>query len=284
MKYKMVLVDMDGTLLNDEKNISDENLEVLKNLQQKGMIIGIATGRRYSFAKPVIERYGLKAVFFCNNGNATWEMENDELIDSTTIKKEHFLDILDMGHEMGMYPVVHAIYEGYELLCELDPSHEGYSGYISPSTSKLLSFFNMESLPDDRVMIMCYTGHLDRVQALQMKIDEKYPNEIHTHITMSLKRIGPLLEVSELEGTKWHAAWKYATERGIKPEEIIAIGDDSNDMEMIEHSGLGIAMKNAIDVAKAKADMVVEYDNNESGVAKALKMVFGEDLSMIDKV
>ena len=50
MKYKMILVDMDGTLLDDEKNISEENVEVFKHLQEKGMIIGIATGRRFSFA------------------------------------------------------------------------------------------------------------------------------------------------------------------------------------------------------------------------------------------
>lgn len=281
VKYKMVLVDMDGTLLDNEKNISEENLEVIKCLQKKGIIIGIATGRRFSFAKPVIERYGLKAVFFCNNGNATWEMNSDELIDSTTIGKEHFLELLSMGHEMDMHPVVHANYEGYELVCELDHSYEGYNGYISKNTTKLLTGQDLSLLPDSLVMIMCYTGKLEQVKKLQKRIEDKYPEEIHTHITMSLTRIGPLLEVSEIEGTKWHAALKYATDRGIKPEEIIAIGDDSNDMEMIEYAGLGIAMNNAIDTVKSKADFVTEYDNNQSGVARALKSVFGEDLSTI---
>ena len=281
MKYKMILVDMDGTLLDDEKNISEENVEVFKHLQEKGMIIGIATGRRFSFAKPVLERYGLKAVYFSNNGNATWEMESDDLIDSTTIRKEHFLDILSMGHDMGMHPVVHANYEGYELICEFDHTYEGYNGYISKNTTRLLANQDLASLPDSLVMIMCYTGKLEQVKQLQNRIEEKYPQEIHTHITMSLTRIGPLLEVSEIEGTKWHAALKYATDRGIKPEEIIAIGDDSNDMEMIENAGLGIAMKNAIDAAKSKADLIAEFDNNRSGVARALKNVFGDDLSKI---
>jgi Cof subfamily protein (haloacid dehalogenase superfamily) len=281
VKYKMVLVDMDGTLLNDEKNISDEDVQVLKALQEIGVIIGIATGRRYSFAKAVIERYGLDAVFFSNNGNAIWEMSTDTLIDSTTIRKECLLDILKMGYEKDMHPVLHANYNGYELICEYDASYPGYNGYVSPSTTNLLVIDDFALLPDSHVMIMCYTGNMEKVQELKDRIDEKYPDEIHTHITMSLKRIGPLLEVSHIEGTKWHAALKYAERCGIKQEEIIAIGDDSNDLEMIRYAGLGIAMKNALDFVKPMADLVTEYDNNQSGVGRVLKKVFAEELANI---
>jgi hydroxymethylpyrimidine pyrophosphatase-like HAD family hydrolase len=122
---------------------------------------------------------------------------------------------------------------------------------------------------------------MEKVQELKDRIDEKYPDEIHTHITMSLKRIGPLLEVSHIEGTKWHAALKYAERCGIKQEEIIAIGDDSNDLEMIRYAGLGIAMKNALDFVKPMADLVTEYDNNQSGVGRVLKKVFAEELANI---
>lgn len=283
MKYKMVLLDMDGTLLDDEKNISSDNVETLKLLQQKGVIIGIATGRRYSFAKPVLERYGLNAVFFSNNGNTTWDMESGELLDCNTIAKEHFIDILNMGYEMGMHPILHVnlYHQGYDLVTEFDDTYQGYKGYIGKSTTNLLILEDLTSLEDSTVMIMCYAGELETVQKLQEKIEEKYPDDIHTHITMSLKRIGPLLEISNKDGTKWHAAMKFASERGIKQEEIIAIGDDNNDVDMIEHAGLGIAMKNSTDLAIAKADLVLEYDNNQSGVAKALKMVFGDDLVKI---
>ncbi len=279
MKYKMILLDMDGTLLDDNKNIQTDNVRVLQTLQSKGVIIGIATGRRYSFAKPVLERYGLKAVFFSNNGNTTWDMQSDRLLDCTTLKKDHFLNVLKLGYEEGMHPILHVnLYDkGYDLATEFDYTFEGYKGYIRKDTGNHLVDSDLTKLADS-VMIMCYGGDLDKVRTLQTKIHALYSDDIHTHITMSLIRIGPLLEISEKEGTKWHAAIKYATGLGIKQNEIVAIGDDNNDIEMIEHAGVGIAMKNALDGAKNKADIILEYDNNQAGVAKGLEIVYGDFL------
>ena len=66
----------------------------------------------------------------------------------------------------------------------------------------------------------------------------------------------------------------FAAGFGIKPEEIIAIGDDSNDINMIKNAGLGIAMKNSIPKVLEAADIITEFDNNNSGVAKVLEEIF----------
>lgn len=80
-----------------------------------------------------------------------------------------------------------------------------------------------------------------------------------------------LLEIMNPLGDKWLSLLEYAKDKGIDKSEIIAIGDDNNDIEMIKNSGCGIAMKNGSQYVKKVADIISEKDNNQSGVAHELK-------------
>ena len=76
-------------------------------------------------------------------------------------------------------------------------------------------------------------------------------------------------------GNKWSSIVDYANSKGIKTEEIIALGDNNNDIEMVMNAGLGIAMKNGTDLIKEVANRVSQKDNNESGVAHELREILG---------
>lgn len=87
-------------------------------------------------------------------------------------------------------------------------------------------------------------------------------------------KFGSLLEIMHPEGCKWKSLVRYANSIGISEEEIITIGDDNNDVEMIKNASLGIGMINSCDNVKSVADIITTHSNNESGVAKILKNMF----------
>ena len=82
-----------------------------------------------------------------------------------------------------------------------------------------------------------------------------------------------MFEIMNPQGSKWKSILEYSNSRGIKPEEIIAFGDDNNDIEMIVNAGLGVAMKNGSSLIKEVADNISEKDNEDSGVAFELKKI-----------
>ena len=89
----------------------------------------------------------------------------------------------------------------------------------------------------------------------------------------NLQLVEAMVEIMNPLGSKWITLKEYANTLNIKPEEIIAIGDDNNDIEMIMNSGLGIAMKNGSERVKSVAKIITKNDNNNSGVAFELKRV-----------
>ncbi len=106
-----------------------------------------------------------------------------------------------------------------------------------------------------------------------LEINENHSDKYNFHIVENIKAAEALLEIMHPLVCKWQGLQEYAKERGIKEREIIAIGDDNNDITMLENAGLGIAMKNASENAKSIADVITEKDNNQSGVAYELNRI-----------
>lgn len=100
-------------------------------------------------------------------------------------------------------------------------------------------------------------------------IQKKY----NSHVMENIQVTEALLEIMNPLGCKWLSLQEYAKQKGIKDSEIIAIGDDNNDIQMIKNAGCGIAMKNASEQVKKVADIITEKDNNESGLAFELRRV-----------
>jgi len=102
---------------------------------------------------------------------------------------------------------------------------------------------------------------------------KKYPDTYSSFTSRNLK-IRALLEFLDVKGCKWEGIKRYAKSKDIIPDEIISIGDDNNDVELIKNSGLGIAMKNGTEEVKKSADKITNFDNNSDGVIKELRNYF----------
>ena len=126
-----------------------------------------------------------------------------------------------------------------------------------------------------RVLSVVFPGDINLLKDFHGLLNDTYRDKYCSHILTSLRKVGPILEIMGPLGSKWKTLSDYARQKGIAEEEIVAIGDDDNDIEMIQNAGLRIGMKNASPGVKSVADMITEGTNDECGVAEVLKKVFG---------
>ena len=271
--YKLIAIDLDGTLLDDKKVIPKENLKLVYELLDRGYEVVIATGRRYWSAKQMTKDIDRSLVILANNGNMVRENKNDEIMIKKYLDLDDFKVLIKEGRERGLYPIIHVdkFDEGYDMIIEMDKDYKGYNNYLAKDEERYKRVENYLELDEDKILAVIYVGSKKNMESFHFDINERYPNKYNSHVMENIQIAEALLEIMNPLGCKWLSLQEYAKGRGISESEIIAIGDDNNDAQMIKNAGCGIAMKNASEQVKSVADIITEKDNNESGVAFELK-------------
>ena len=273
--YKLIAIDLDGTLLDDKKIIPEENLRIICELIDKGYEVVIATGRRYWSAKQLIKDIDNPLIVLANNGNIVRDSKNDEIIIKKYLNLDDFKTLIQEGRKKGLNPIIHVdnYEEGIDLVIEMDKVHTDYYNYLSKFEERYRKVENYLEMDDDKILAVVYVGSKKDLQKFHLDINERYPDSYNSHVIENIASAEALLEIMNPLGCKWLSLQEYAKEKGIGGSEIIAIGDDNNDAQMIKNAGCGIAMKNANEQVKNLADIITEKDNNESGVAFELRKV-----------
>jgi Cof subfamily protein (haloacid dehalogenase superfamily) len=273
MSYKMVVLDLDGTLLDNEKQISEKNEYMLKELHNKDIEIVIATGRNYYMAKKLTEKIkSINPVILSNNGSVVRRSHNDEVLYYNYLDPMFFEKIYCEGLKRNLNPFIHVdeYNNGYDIIYEKEEFEREYSGYIKKdyNRAKMIKF---EPLNTQRILSVCYFNEYNKLIDFgnEMANNKNY----NTIFNRNLGKL-TLLEFLHPNGSKWSSLKKYAEQRNIKEQEIIAIGDDNNDLEMLKNAGMGIAMVNGTEEVKKAAKKVSKFDNNDSGVYHELSEIF----------
>jgi len=275
MSYKIVVTDLDGTLLNDEKRISDKDIHMLNKLNSNGINIVIATGRNYFMAKKLTEQIkNINPIILANNGAVVRKSKTDELIECNYLDADAFEGIYNLGIKYNLYPVVHVDeYEnGYDMIYEQENMEEVYSGYVRKDDvrAKIVKFKPKEM---KNILAVCYLEEFNKLNDFSKEMNELNMGLFNTICNRNIDKRA-LLEFLHVDGCKWRALNKYINCLNIKPDEIISFGDDNNDLELIINSGMGISMKNGTENCIKAAKKVSEFDNNNSGVSYELSKLF----------
>lgn len=277
MKYKMVAIDLDGTLLDEEKKVSEENKAVLKELMSRGVEVIIATGRRYYSAKELVRELEMKnSIIMANNGSIVRDMLTDNSIKTKYFDKDDFYNLIKEGKNRKLHAITHVDHyvDGYDILVEFENTDDRYKNYLKDIANRYRRIDNLLHYTDPKALAIIYTGEIEQLREFQQKLNSQYRGRYNAYLMHNLKNVGTMLEVINASSSKWVSILEHAIFQGIKKEEIIAIGDDNNDIEMIKNAGLGIAMRNATKEVKDAADMVSDKTNEESGVGYTLKEIF----------
>lgn len=271
----MIVLDLDGTLLNNKKTISDKDVYILNYLFDTGVKIAIATGRNYYMAKKLIHRIAdINPIIFANNGAVVRKYQTDELIDYNYLSYEDFKCIYNYGLNYNLSPVIHIddYNSGTDIVYEKDNFEDVYLGYITKDDvrAKKVQFTSNEL---EKILSVCYLDNYDRLEYFADEINKLYSGKVNIICNRNISKRG-LLEFLNINSCKWLAVKKYCKSVNISTDEIMAFGDDNNDIEIIKNSGLGIAMKNATEFCKIAAKKITKYDNNNSGISYELINLF----------
>ena len=275
MKYKMVVLDLDGTLLDDNKQISEKNIYILNELHKNGVIVIIATGRNYYMAKLLTEKIKtVSPVILANNGAIIRRSHNDELIECNYLDTASFREIYEAGLKRGLNPVVHVdeYFNGFDLIYERENLDEVYRGYIKKDYHRARQrSFEPDNIKN--ILSVCYFEEFSKLSDFSLEMKEINSGKFHTICNRNISQRA-LLEFLHSDGCKWTALKKYADKINISADEILSIGDDNNDIELIINSGMGIAMKNATEECIKASNFISKFDNNNNGVYYTLSEIF----------
>lgn len=277
MKYKLIAIDLDGTLLTEKKKVPAENKAVLRELMSRGIEVIIATGRRYYSAKELIAELEMdEAIIMANNGTIVRDMKTDDIITTRYFDHDDFYNLIREGKERELHAITHVDHfsEGYDILVELEKNDRRYKNYLNDIANRYRTIGDLLRYSNPKALAIVYTGEFEQLREFQYNLNNKYKGKFNAYLMHNLTNVGTMLEVINSRGNKWVSVMEYAMSKGIKSEEIIALGDDNNDIEMIKNAGLGIAMKNATKEVKDASDIISEKTNDESGVGFTLKEVF----------
>ena len=285
--YKLIAIDLDGTLLNSKGEVSIRNRKAIENAKKKNVEVVLTSGRPIMSVKNLANEIGANNYMICGNGAITYDIQNEKIIYERFIEKEKVLKIIEICEENNIF---YTLYTKDLIL-----------------TQKLyydILFYNQENAnkPENKKTNIKIVKNMK--QYVKKEKNEKYlkinicdnNKTIFEKILRELKKIKDIdvlepehmsrktikigaeefnieyyyTEITNINVDKWGALEDLINKLGIKQTEVIAIGDNVNDIKMIQNAGLGVVMGNAAPYIKENANFVAR-DNDSDGVAQIIE-------------
>lgn len=274
---RLVAIDIDGTLLNTEAQVSQENIDALKEAHRLGIEIALATGRRHDFALPAAHRLGFPVTLISSNG-AVIRRNTGELFHRDLLPFRIAQNLVRQMNDFRNYLVItfDRPYRG-ALVCEsADDLNQSIQRWMEKNAEYIEYVRPIEnSLTEDPIQSMfCGTmANMNRAY-LQLTRNSELMDKITVLKTQYDDRDLCILDVLNHGCSKGHALKRWAQNQGFSREEVMAIGDNFNDVEMLEFAGVPVIMGNACAELK-RPEWMLTLDNANSGVAHAVRRVLG---------
>lgn len=287
--YKLIAIDLDGTLLNSKGLISEENKIAIKKAQEQGIEVILASGRSKDSIKNFASEINSNKYLIAGNGALAYDIQKNKDIYDKSIKKKDVLKILGICEENSIFYSLHTkssiltkslnysplVYHSENLT---KPEDKKTSITVIPNLYEYVKENNREkylkiSIQDaDKSIfsnIIKKLKHIKNVDVIEVEHSTKKMLKINNE-EMVMQYY--YTEITRKNINKWSAIKCVSKNMGIKKKQIMTIGDNINDKEMIEHAGLGAVMGNSALAAKHIGDMVVA-DHNSNGVAEAIEKI-----------
>lgn len=263
--YRLIVSDLDGTLLRDDHTLSEYTKDVIHRVSEAGIDFMLATGRIFGGAKKYARHLNLNTPILSCNG-ALVKAADGTLLYGKSIPADSLAQVFRLLTEKGLY--FHCYGEESFFTKQFPGSLAAFyaldKGAPEEDRFPLIEIDPMELVGKEtiyKVLARC-EGEENR-KALNDCLSE-IPG---ISITVSWHNS---FDICADEVSKAAAISRYASEKGIQPSEIICFGDNYNDIDMIQYAGLGITLENGVDAIKEAADHVTAA-NNDDGVAKAIE-------------
>ncbi len=257
-KIKAVALDMDGTLLNDQKEITPVTKRCIENLKKKGIYPILVTGRSFEALKPFKEVLGLRTPVISYNGAQIVDGITGKLLQDSPLSDTSSRFILELARRENIH--VQAYRNGTLYYERHRPESEHYESHVNLK-GEVVDFDSLEPFKFTKMM---YVG--------KHKVLEKMKDTVLAAVgstTAVMFSNDEFLEFMSKDVSKGKALLAVLSLLGLSPQEAIAFGDGDNDIPLLETAGIGVAMENASPSVKKAADFTASSNNND-GIARFL--------------
>jgi Cof subfamily protein (haloacid dehalogenase superfamily) len=268
MNYKLLALDLDGTLLNDNGEISPENLSSIEKARTAGTKVIVTTGRSYPSAKKFIYQINSSDPAITYTGAVI--QNHEKIIRRVTINNELTVSLLKTLKDEGYSPIIY-LTDDNKYFETLGHFKDGFLRFSEGTESNLKKINNLNQRRWKEVIrISVAAGEAD-IPILHSAIRKKYGHAIKTVDTYFSSWNFYLFEILDKNCSKSIALDFICSMYGIYSSEVIGIGDNNNDLDMIRWAGLGAVMKNGLADVLREADYITEKNNNENGVSEVIE-------------
>jgi Cof subfamily protein (haloacid dehalogenase superfamily) len=267
---RLIGIDVDGTLLDTRGQIPQANVDAIYEADRAGIHIALVTGRSYPFARPIADPLPDSITLIVSNGAVERAMDGSRVaqrlldrgiaravLDSTRPYRDLAALVFDRDAERQV------------MFETMDWEHPGRKAYWARNQSLIAQSVPLEdALVEDPIQVM-FNGGVDAMRSLHCSLRAE-ADAFAVSLTEYVHRDFSLIDVTAPTATKGRAlAWR-AAQLGLSREEVMAVGDNFNDLEMLEFAGLPVVMANSVDGLKQRG-WAITGDNESAGLAEAIR-------------
>jgi Cof subfamily protein (haloacid dehalogenase superfamily) len=272
MAVRLIALDIDGTLLDSRWRLSDANREAIQRATRCGIEVALVTGRRYDFALPVAQDLGCPVTMIVNNGGLIRSHDGHTRL-KRLLPVKTARAALDLGRpwRAGAAVIFDRPKENQLILEQLDPDDSIRYAYYSRNLDFIGVVSPIEDCLTEMPLQVMFSGTVAEMDALaQLLLASALAPEIKLASTKYASKDFAMLDVVPSGCTKGAALADWAKSQGLQRDEILAVGDNHNDFEMLEFAGIAVVMQNSVPELK-RYGWHETHSNDESGVAAAIE-------------
>ena len=286
MDIRLIALDLDGTLLNSRGELSERNCQAIAAAREKGVRVALVTGRRFRDARPLALQLGLDVPVISHNGALTKHARTLETVAAWLLPLAEAREVLRVGRENGADALVSDDPHGAGVMVydHLSDDNAALAKYIAWSRrihgeeaagESVRRVASLEDYLDHAPVHIAFSGSVARMQQLGERLTAALGAKIKTLSTIYPKPDFALLDVLHPEVSKGAGVEAAAREQGLSRQQVMAMGDNFNDLEMLQYAGTSILMANAEDSLRALLEDLAGFHmtatNDEDGVALAIE-------------
>jgi Cof subfamily protein (haloacid dehalogenase superfamily) len=266
--YKLICLDMDGTLLNSKGEVSERNVEAIKAAHEKGVKVAVCTGRLFTSARFYADMLGVQVPVIASNGAYIREKDENKVIYKSVLGFENSKRVFKIFKKYKMTFYFHT----YDTVFmeKLDSNNAYLTINKTLPKDKQINIQivqdweeTFEEHKEDILKCVCIDENLEQIARVKKELLQFEELEVVSSMNNNI-------EIMTKGVSKGRAAEILAGFYDLKSKEVMCIGDNENDISMLKYAGMGVAMGNGEDYVKELADFVTDTNNND-GVAKAIE-------------
>lgn len=273
--YKLLALDLDGTVLNSNNEISLPLLQTINQLSDD-IVVMIVTGRHHTAAKPYYDQLKLKTPIICCNGTYLYDFQTANVIRENSIPKEQARAFLSLCDQYQLKKIIYVtnsmLYDESNPMKHMETLRHWAQSFPENDKPSILKISDFETPIRDSEYVWKFV-----IEGEDKNVQSFFENSFIQQQFSAEQSFVNRFDLAHKGNTKGNRLIEYIESLGIRAEQVVAIGDNHNDISMIEIAGLGVTLNHAEEAVKEAADFVIKTNNDDQhGLANFIQSIFSK--------